>query len=185
MKVTTSRFGQIDVPETDIIQFSEGLLGFDHLKKFCIVDPADETLIMWLQSAENPEVAFPILEPKIFKADYKVRLSANELRLLNIDSTKGKDTLVFSILTIPSEISEMTANLKAPLVINTASRIARQVVLQENEYSVKFPIYKEMLAIMMSASAAMNKMAKDQAVGATVSPLSLKSARSKVEVIAL
>ena len=184
MKVNTSRFGVVDVADTDIVEFSDGLLGFEHLKKFFIVDPADETLILWLQSADAPEVAFPILEPKLFKADYKVRLSANELRTLRIDASNKKDTLVYCILTIPADVSAMSANLKAPIVINSASRQARQVVLQENEYSVKFSMYRELLAVMMSAPAlAKVKTAAEPAAAA--SALSLKHASSKVEVVAL
>ncbi len=183
MKVNTSRFGVVEVADTDIVEFSEGLLGFEHLKRFCIVDPADETLILWLQSADNAEVAFPILEPKLFKGDYKVRLSANELRTLRIDSTNKKDTLVYCILTIPAEVSAMTANLKAPIVINSSSRQARQVVLQENEYSVKFAMYKELLAVMISSGAMNQKVAS--AEEPVASALSLKHASSKVEVVAL
>lgn len=183
MKVNTSRFGVVEVADTDIMEFSDGLLGFEHLKRFFIVDPADETLILWLQSADADEVAFPILEPKLFKADYKVRLSANELRTLRIDASNKSDTLVYCILTIPAEVSSMSANLKAPIVINSASRQARQVVLQENEYSVKFPMYKELLAMMMSAPAA--GKAKKAADEAAASALSLKQATSKVEVVAL
>lgn len=183
MKVNTSRFGVVEVADTDIMEFSDGLLGFEHLKRFFIVDPADETLILWLQSADADEVAFPILEPKLFKADYKVRLSANELRTLRIDATNKNDTLVYCILTIPAEVSAMSANLKAPIVINSASRQARQVVLQENEYSVKFSMYKELLAMMMSAPAA-TKVGKAN-VDSTASALSLKHASSKVEVVAL
>lgn len=182
MKINTSRFGNVDVADSDIINFGDGLIGFENLKKFFIVDPADETLILWLQSAENPDVAFPILEPKLFKADYKVRLSASELRTLRIDSTKGKDTLVYCILTIPSDVVSMSANLKAPIVINTASQLARQVVLQENEYSVKYAVYKDLVAVMMSAVSA---SAKTGAEAAMASALSLKEASSKVEVLAL
>lgn len=182
MKVNTSRFGVVEVADSDIMEFADGLLGFEQLQRFFIVDPADETLILWLQSLDAPDVAFPILEPKIFKADYKVRLSANELRSLKIDSTKNKDTLVYCILTIPSDVTTMSANLKAPIVINTASRMARQVVLQENEYSVKFSIYKEVLAVMMSAGASLVK--KDTQEMA-VSALSLRDTSSKVEVSAL
>jgi flagellar assembly factor FliW len=188
MKVNTSRFGVVEVADSDIMEFSDGLLGFEDLKHFFIVDPADETLILWLQSSEAPEVAFPILEPKLFKGDYKVRLSANELRTLKIDSASKKDTLVYCIFTIPSDVSQMTANLKAPIVINTASRLARQVVLQENEYSVKFPMYKELLAVMMSAASAASagkKAAGTVPAEPMAAALSLKQASSKVEVVAL
>ena len=180
MKVNTSRFGVVEVSNSDIMDFPDGLLGFETLKKFFIVDPADETLILWLQSVDNADVAFPVLEPKLFKADYKVRLSANELRSLKIDSTKDKDTLVYCILTIPADVNAMTANLKAPLVINIASQTARQVVLQENEYSVKFSIYKELVALMLSS---VHVAEKEKDV--PVSALSLKDASSKVEVVAL
>lgn len=180
MKINTSRFGAVDVSHSDILDFPDGLLGFETLKKYFIVDPADETLILWLQSVDNADVAFPILEPKLFKADYKVRLSANELRSLKIDSTKDKDTLVYCILTIPGDVTQMTANLKAPLVINIASQTARQVVLQENEYSVKFSVYKELVSLMLS-SAHISGRDKEAAISA----LSLKDASSKVEVLAL
>lgn len=184
MKIQTSRFGVVEVADTDVMEFSDGLLGFEHLKRFFIVDPADETLILWLQSTDAPEVAFPMLEPKLFKGDYKVRLSANELRSLRIEEGSKKDILVYSILTIPSDVSAMTANLKAPVVINTASRLARQVVLQENEYSVKFPMYKELLSLMMSAAPAVAASAAKGA-SAAASALSLKQASSQVEVVAL
>jgi len=180
MKINTSRFGAVEVAESDIIHFSDGLLGFESLKRFFIVDPADETLILWLQSADAADVAFPILEPKLFKPDYKVRLSANELRVLRIDSTKSKETLVYCILTIPADVAAMTANLKAPIVINTDSQLARQVVLQENEYSVKFPVYKQLVTVMMS-TVTPKREEKPEAASA----LSLRGASSKVEVVAL
>jgi len=183
MKVQTSRFGNLEVEATDIIQFGDGLLGFENLKRFFIVDPADDTLILWLQAVDSPEVAFPILEPKIFKQDYKVRLSANELRALQIDSVK-KDILVYCILTIPNDITQMTANLKAPIVIHSRSQLARQVVLQENEYSVKNLIYKDLLAVIMSVANQGSKSSAEDAAG-TATALSLKMATSKVEVVAL
>jgi flagellar assembly factor FliW len=179
MKVNTSRFGAVDVPDADIVEFPDGLLGFESLKRFFVVDPADETLILWLQSADSPDVAFPILEPKLFKADYKVRLSANELRSLKISSASSKDTLVYCILTIPEDVTTMTANLKAPVVINAADQVARQVVLQENEYSVKFSMYRELVAVMMSAASAVKAPAQ------AASALSLRETSSKVEVLAL
>jgi flagellar assembly factor FliW len=181
MKVITSRFGNLEIAETDIVEFSEGLLGFENLKRFFIVDPSDETLILWLQSIDEADVAFPILEPKLFKGDYKVRLSANELRALKIQSTSNKDTLVYCILTIPGEVTQMTANLKAPVVLNTSSGLARQVVLQENEYSVKYPMYKELVSVMMSMPQSKPVPAPQSAASA----LSLKGAVSKVEVSAL
>lgn len=142
MIIKTGRFGQLTVGEDETISIPQGILGFPDLRKFCLVDPGDETLILWLQSIENPEVAFPVLEPKIFRPDYAARLSASELRELKLENVNR--SAVFSILTIPDDATQMTANLKAPIVINLKEQIARQVVLQENEYSIKTLMFKEL-----------------------------------------
>ncbi|CAM6054224.1 unnamed protein product [Sphagnum tenellum] len=126
----------------------QGILGFPDYKKFCLVDPGDDTLILWLQSVENPQIAFPMLEPKIFKPDYAVRLSAVELRELKLENINH--SAVLSILTIPEDVTEMTANLKAPLVINLKAQIAKQVILQENEYTIKHPMFKELRVHLMT-----------------------------------
>lgn len=148
MIVKTGSFGEITVGDHEVIQIEQGLLGFPQYKKFCVYDPGDETLILWLQSLDQPEIAFPILEPKIFKPDYTVRLSAMELRDLKLESVNR--AAVFNVMTIPESVTEMTANLKAPLVINLAEGIARQVVLQENEYSIKHPMFKELRAHLVT-----------------------------------
>ncbi len=142
MIVKTGRFGQIEVSSEEIISIPSGVLGFPEDQNFCLVDPGDDTLILWLQSLSKPHLAFPVLEPKIFKPEYIVRLSAAELRELRLSSIK--DASVFTILTIPAVMSEMTANLKAPLVINVREKTAKQIVLQENDQPIKHPMFKEL-----------------------------------------
>lgn len=148
MKVNTTRFGELQVNTEDVINFSEGLLGFEKLSQFFIVDPGDATLILWLQSIESPETAFPIIEPKIFKPDYIAKLlpaDMNSVSLENISEAK-----IYSILTIPSDITNMSANLKAPIVINNTKKIARQIVLQDNKLSVKYEMYKELKSYIVA-----------------------------------
>lgn len=148
MVVQTGRFGQVEISTDEIISVPSGILGFPEDHNFCLVDSGDDTLILWLQSLSNPHLAFPVLEPKIFKNDYIVRLSAAELRELKLASIK--DASVFTILTIPSPMTEMTANLKAPIVINIKEKIAKQVVLQENDQPIKHPMFKELRTHLMS-----------------------------------
>lgn len=148
MIVKTGRFGQIEVSSEEIISIPSGVLGFPEDHDFCLVDPSDDTLILWLQSLSNPHLAFPVLEPKIFKPEYVVRLSAAELRELRLNSIK--DASVFTILTIPTAMAEMTANLKAPLVINIREKTAKQVVLQENDQPIKYPMFKELRTHLIS-----------------------------------
>ena len=147
MVVQTGRFGQIEISTDEIITIRSGILGFPEEQDYCLVDSGDDTLILWLQSLTNPHLAFPVLEPRIYKNDYVVRLSASELRELRLDSIK--EASVFTILTIPGNLTEMTANLKAPVVINTRSRIAKQVVLQENDQPIKHPMCQELRTHLM------------------------------------
>lgn len=158
MIIETGRFGKLTVERDDIIEFPQGILGFPEYKKYCLIDPADDTLILWLLCLDNPEVCFPVLEPKVFRPDYAVRLSGAEMRDLQL--TTLKKAAVYSILTIPENISEMTANLKAPLVINLEEQIAKQAVLQENDYNIKHPMFKELrghiLTILASKRASAN-----------------------------
>lgn len=150
MKVNTTRFGELQVNNEDIIEFTEGLLGFEKLAKFFVVDPGDSTLILWLQSIEDGSVAFPIIEPKIFKPDYVAKLlpaDMNSVKLENISDAK-----IYSILTIPSDITAMSANLKAPIVINNEKKIAKQIVLQDNKLTVKYEMYKELKSYIVAFS---------------------------------
>ena len=99
MIVETGRFGQLTVGNDESISIPQGVLGFPELTKFCLVDPGDETLILWLQSLQDPKIAFPVLEPKIFRPDYAARLSSAELRELKLENVN--QSAVFAILTIP------------------------------------------------------------------------------------
>lgn len=148
MKFNTTRFGELQVNETDIITFQEGLLGFEKLTKYFVVDPGDSTLILWLQSTEDSEVAFPIIEPKIFKPDYTAKLLPADMNSVQIETIA--DARIYSILTIPQDITEMSANLKAPIVINNNKKIAKQIVLQDSKLSVKYEMYKELKSYIVA-----------------------------------
>jgi len=158
--VQTGRFGQITVGSEEEIRIPAGLLGFPQFTRFCLVDPADDTLILWLQSLEDPSIAFPLLEPKIFKADYVARLSAAELRDLQLDNIN--QSAVFSVLTIPEDATQMTANLKAPIVINLKAQIARQVVLQESEYTIKHLMFKELRTHLITMASRRQQISGDR-----------------------
>lgn len=171
------RFGELEVSSDEIISFPEGILGFPELNQYCLVDPADDTLILWLQSLDRPEVAFPVLEPKIFKTDYVVKLSAQELKHLKLETVQ--QSIVFTILTIPQDVTQMTANLKAPIVINLREQTGRQVVLQENEYTLKQLMFRELkahLATIAASKAAQQKAGQPPVERkATSLPINLRS----------
>lgn len=142
MTIQTSRFGLIAITSADVITFPEGLLGFNELRQFVLLDDPTDEIFAWLQSCEEPGIAFPILEPELFTASYDVTLSKHDLDLLKLSSQLG--VRYFSIITIPQDPTQMTANLKAPIVINVAQRIARQVVLQDNSLAIREPIFTKL-----------------------------------------
>lgn len=142
MKIKTTRFGELEVDKKDIIEFTEGLLGFENLKKFFIVDPGDQTLILWLQSIDDAGTAFPIIEPKIFQPNYMVKLLPVELNSLSLENLQNAS--VYTVLTIPQNVTEMSANLKAPIIINNKTKMARQIVLQDSKLEVRFKMYMDL-----------------------------------------
>lgn len=148
MIIETGRFGQLAIGQENKITIPQGILGIPESKEYCLFDQGDETLILWLQSIDGDEIAFPIIESKIILPDYRVNLSALELRELNLTSLEN--IAVFSILTIPDDITQMTANLKAPIVVNLKEQIAKQVVLQENNYSIKHLMFKTLRQHLMT-----------------------------------
>ena len=142
MKIKTTRFGELEVDKKDVIEFSEGLLGFENLKKFFVVDPGDQTLILWLQSIDDAGTAFPVIEPKIFQPNYSVKLLPVELNSLQLENLSNAS--VYAILTIPQNVTEMSANLKAPIIINNKTKNARQIVLQDSKLEVRHKMYMDL-----------------------------------------
>lgn len=183
MKTKTVRFGELEVGSDEIITFPEGILGFPELQRYCLVDPGDDTLILWMQSLDDANVAFPVLEPKIFKNDYIVKLSSQELKQLKLDNIN--QSIVFTILTIPKDVTQMTANLKAPIVVNLRDQVGRQVVLQENEYTLKHLMFRELKAQLATIEA--TKVAQENAETrrATSLPINLRSMVPSTQVRSL
>jgi flagellar assembly factor FliW len=142
MIISTSRFGQVELKPEDVLTFQEGLLGFADLRKFVLLDDPSDEIFAWLQSCEAPQIAFPVLEPELFAPQYKVTLTKGDLEALKL-SAQDK-ARYFSIVTIPDDPTMMTANLKAPVVVNVAERTARQCVLQDNNLAIREPIFTKL-----------------------------------------
>lgn len=139
MTIQTSRFGEVEITEEDIIQFPEGLLGFSDLRRFVLLDDPNDEIFAWLQSCEDSSIAFAVLEPELFAGNYKVQLSKHDMEVLQADDPNK--IRYFCIITIPDDPTQMTANIKAPLVLNPAKRIARQCVLQDSNLAIREPIF--------------------------------------------
>lgn len=139
MQIQTSRFGNIVIGDDDLLTFPEGLLGFSDLEKFVLLDDPNDEIFAWLQSCEEPSIAFPVLEPELFHDQFQVTYSKSDLKSLAADNEKGLRP--FCIITIPEDPTQMTANMKAPIVINIKNKMGRQCVLQDNKLEIREPIF--------------------------------------------
>lgn len=142
MKVLTRDFGEIEADQENIIKFKNGLPGFEELKKFVIIPLSDDSPFMVVQSLDEVEVAFTVIEPGNFMSDYKFEISDNIEKELEICSIE--DVLVLNIITLQEKLKESTVNLSAPLVININKNLGRQVILDDKRYELKYKFFAEL-----------------------------------------
>ncbi len=148
MIIKTTRFAQVNIESKDVLNFPEGLLGFSDLKNFILLEDPNDEIFAWLQSCDEPAIAFPVLEPELFKADYHALPSRSDFTAIDFQS--GDILRAFCIVTIPDDPTLMTANMKAPVVVNLRNRQARQCVLQDNSLAIREPIFQSLQAKVVS-----------------------------------
>ena len=141
IKVKTTRFGEIEVNEADLIELPQGLIGFPELRKYVILDHDKESPFKWLQSLDDGAIAFVLINPLLFKPDYMVEVTEAEVSDLELKSED--DAVISAIITIPTNPQNMTANLKAPLVFNLKNRRGKQLVLSNSAYTTRHNIMEE------------------------------------------
>lgn len=142
MLVKTKYFGEIDLDEEKILDFEKGLFGFEELKRFTILydcEGDERPAVSWLQSLEEPALSIPIMSPNIVKPDYNPVVEDETINYLG--ELNEENLVVFVTLTAPSDPKQSTVNLKAPIVINADTRKGAQVVAENADYLIKYPIY--------------------------------------------
>lgn len=142
VRVKTRPFGEIEIDEKQIVDFPEGILGFDYVKRFIIIDSHDNSPFKWLQAYSEPELAFVIIRPIDFLHEYELVISPADVEAVEAESEES--LLVFAIVTIPANPKEMTANLQGPIIVNPLKRIGKQAVSLSDKYRVKHIILEEM-----------------------------------------
>ena len=112
-----------------------GLLGFDHLKRYVLLMQNEKIPFWWFQSASDGSMAFVVINSFVVNPNYEPIIADNDVRLLDISSPE--DVLLLSVVTISSDPVKITANLKAPIVVNVRSRLAKQIVLHDQNYPIQ------------------------------------------------
>jgi len=142
MQIVTTRFGALEVSEAQLWTFPEGLLGFGTVTEYALLEhPGGSSEFEWLQSVQQPHLAFALIDPLLFKPDYQGTVRPLDLGSINLtDMNKG---LVKTIVVVRKDPTRVTANLQGPLVFNPESQLAKQLVLLEGHYSTRHPIFEE------------------------------------------
>jgi flagellar assembly factor FliW len=143
MVLETKNFGEVEIKEEDIIFFEYGIPGFESMTKFVILGKTDspDDPFLWLQSTENPNLAFVIMNPRDLVFDYEAEIDMFTANLLKIKDEN--DALIYCIVTVPQDISKISINLKAPIIINAKDNRGCQVVLENEKYKFKHLITEE------------------------------------------
>lgn len=138
MEVRTTRFGVVDIAEDRVITFPRGLLGFPGRTRYCLLQPGEDSCFFWLQSVEDPNLAFVITDPTLFVPDYTVQIRAEHMESLGLE--RLEDAQVFVIVNKVED--QLTGNMQGPLVVNTTGRTAEQLVLAEKRWTTRHPLMR-------------------------------------------
>ena len=146
MRVTTRLFGEIDIEDSRILHMERGMIGFPELQNFSLLydsEREDAANISWLQSMDEPEIAFPVIDPLLICPDYDPTIQ-DEL-LESLGTLTESNLYVLVTVTVPKNLEEMAINLRAPIVINTDTMKGCQLIV-EDDLPVKYKIYEQLKA---------------------------------------
>ncbi|ULL19454.1 flagellar assembly protein FliW [Paenibacillus sp. H1-7] len=141
MIINTLQLGEIKVEEIDIITFPQGLPGFEELQQYVIVQSSEEEPFAFLQSISNKELSFVITNPFLFFSDYEFQLSEGVQEELGINNEQ--EVAVWTIVTVSTNVENITTNLLAPVVVNVKKRVGRQIILHNSPYKTKHSLIKQ------------------------------------------
>ena len=142
MKIATRVFGEIEIEESKIIHFPMGIIGFPNMTDFVLLydeEKGSKTPIRWLQSLQETEFALPVMDPFLVVEEYNPEVEENYL--LPLGELKHEEILVLVTVTVPKDLTKMSLNLQAPVIINAENRKGMQIITNVEKYPVKYYIY--------------------------------------------
>lgn len=143
MIVQTRHFGEINLEDEKIITLENGILGFEDCKRFTILydnEDGDRPVISWFQSLDEPALSLPVVYPSFVKPDYSPIVEDEILNSLG--ELQEGNLVILLTLTVPPDLTKMTTNLKAPIIINEDTKKGCQVVVENDGYVVKYNVYE-------------------------------------------
>ncbi|MCW6110476.1 flagellar assembly protein FliW [Clostridium sporogenes] len=141
MNLNTKYHGCIEYEEKDVIYFEKGIPGFEGLKKFIVFPVEDNEVFSVFHSIEKEDMGIIVTSPFNIEKDYEIQLEEEQIKNLKLQDEE--DTLVLNTVTLNSDIDKITANLRAPIIINIKEKIGEQIIINSDKYSIKYPLFKE------------------------------------------
>jgi flagellar assembly factor FliW len=133
--------GLIEYEEKDILTFNKGILGFEDLRKFILIDLKEYEPFKLFHSLEDDELGIVVTSPYEFFEEYQVKLSNDVIEHLGIK--KPEDTIIVTTVTLNSDPKKITTNLQGPIIINSVNNLGEQIIVDNGKYKVKEPLMKE------------------------------------------
>lgn len=142
MIAQTRLFGEITIEDEKVLDFPNGIIGIEDKHKYAIIydmEQGENTAIRWLQSMEDPYLALPVIEPFALVEDYNPVIE--DALLESIGNPGDEDIVVLLTLIISSDVTKITANMKAPVIINSAACKGAQIIVENPDYDARFNVY--------------------------------------------
>lgn len=149
MLIETTRFGKVEIDGSRVITFKDGLLGFPKHRRFALIQTADDDVFLWMQSVDDPALAFLVCDPLAFVPDYQAQVRAEDIAALEL-----RELTDCRVLVIVNKVDGyLTANLLGPLVIGAHSLLAKQLVLSDKRYGTRHRLMRTDAPALVSKTA--------------------------------
>ncbi|HKL98293.1 MAG TPA: flagellar assembly protein FliW [Mobilitalea sp.] len=145
MLVKTKHFGEVNLEDDKIVHFANGILGFEEYKNYTLLydnESEERPDISWLQSLDEPSLAIPVINPFLLLEDYNPEVEDELLRPLG--QLTDENIVVFVSITVPPDISKISANLRAPFIMNADTRKGCQIIVENSDYDIQYHFYEKL-----------------------------------------
>ncbi|MDR0952179.1 MAG: flagellar assembly protein FliW [Oscillospiraceae bacterium] len=160
MELKTIRFGMVEIDESKILSFPNGLPGLEDNRRFALLNFEDSFPLFWLQAVDDEGVCLPVINSFMAFKGYAFDIDDADCAELKIENPG--DVQVMSVVVIPEDIEKMTANLAAPIIVNTESGLAKQIILGGAELGIRVPVFAEVCRLIREVGANADTVAESE-----------------------
>jgi flagellar assembly factor FliW len=142
MQLKTIRFGVVEIDEEKILSFPAGLPGLEESRRFALLKFEDSYPLLWLHDLDNEGICLPVIDSFLTFQTYTFDIDDADCAELKLE--KPEDAHVLSVVVIPEKIENMTANLVAPIIVNTKNAIAKQIIVAGADLGIREPVFVQL-----------------------------------------